>query len=164
LASILQDAPAMRRKLSVVAVLAITGLSACSARQLGGTALIAGITNRPATAGRTAVPGSVQHTRGKANGTAPVDLPRAARKARKLARDEGGTEVAGTSGRLDARTSAEIAPVTTSAGPVSDSSTEKPLVETQLRQSHHPPRPSFLRPLGIMLLIVAALVLTRRLF
>ena len=154
----------MRRKLSVLAVLAITGLSACSARQLGGTALIAGITNRPATAGRTPVAGSVQISNGKANGTAPVDLPRAARTARKLGRHERSAEVAGTSGRIDASTSAEIAPVSASAGSVSASSTEKPPVETQLRQSHRPPRPSFLRPVGIMLLIVAALVLTRRLF
>lgn len=150
----------MRRILSVIAVLAITGLSACAARQVGGTALIAGITNRPATAERTAA-GSIQHSRRTANGTAPVDLP--ARTARKLPRHERGSEVAGTSGRIDANTSTEIAPASASAEPVPDSSTEKRVVETQLRQSNHPQRP-FLRPLSIVLLIVAALVLTRRLF
>jgi hypothetical protein len=154
----------MRRKLSLVAVLAITGLSACSARQLGGTALIAGITNRPAAAGRTPVADSVEHATRKANGTVPVDLPRAARTAHKLPRRERGAAVAGTSGRIDANTSAEIAPVSASAEPVSGSSIEKPLVETPLRQSHDSPARSFLRPLGIMLLIVAAIVMTRRLF
>ena len=151
----------MRRILSVIAVLAITGLCACAARQVGGTALIAGITNRPATAERTAA-GSIQHSKRTANGTAPLDLP--ARAARKLPRHERGTEVAGTSGRIDANTSTEIAPARASAEPVPDSSTEKRVVETQLRQSNHPQGPPFLRPLGIVLLIVAALVVTRRLF
>ena len=154
----------MRRKLSVVAVLAITGLAACSARHLGGTALIAGITNRPATAGRAPVAGSVQHSKAPANGTVPVDQPRAELTARTPRRGEGGAEIAGTSGRIDANTSAEIAPVSASGAAVSDSSTEKPLIETQLRQSHDPPRPSFVRRIVIMLLIVATLVLTRRLF
>ena len=152
----------MRRILSVIAVLAITGASACSARHLGGTALIVGITNHPATAERPA-PGSIQHFKRKASGTAPVDLPGATRTGRKLLHDRA-TEVAGTSGRIDANTSTEIAPVSASAEPVPDSSTEKPVVETQPRQSHHPPAPSLLRPLGIVLLIVAALVFTRRLF
>ena len=153
----------MRRILSVIAVLAITGLSACAARQVGGTALIAGITNRPATAERTAA-GSIQHSKRKKNGTAPVDLPGGARTARNIPRRERGALVTGTSGRIDAKNSTETAPVSASAEPVPDSSTEKRVVETQLRQSHHPPGHSLLHPLGIVLLIVAALVLTRRLF
>lgn len=157
--------PAMRRSLAAVAALAITGLSACSARQPGGTALIAGVTNRPATAERSPVPGSVQHLKREGNASARDDLPRAARTARQRSRHERGAEVAGTSGRLDANTSAEIAPVSTSAGPVSDSPAEKPApVETQLRQSHHRPTSFFLRPVGIILLIVTAVVVTRRFF
>ena len=151
----------MRRILSVIAVLAITGLSACSARHPRATALIAGITNRPATAERMAA-GSIQQPKLKANSNAPLDLP--GRTARTIPRQERGAEVAGTSGRIDANTLTEIAPVSASARPVPDSSAEKPVVETQLRQSHHPQRPPFLRSLGIVLLIVAALVLTRRLF
>jgi hypothetical protein len=131
-------------------------MSSCSARQLGGTALIAAITNRPATAERTAAAGSNQLSKRTANGTAPVDLPGPARTARRLPPHERGAEVAGTSGRIDANTSTEIAPVSASAEPVPDSSTEKPVVETPLRQSHQPPGSSFLRPLGIVLHIVTA--------
>ena len=154
----------MRRILSVTAVLAIIGLPACSARQAGGVALITSINNRPSPAQPTRVAGSAQPSRPEPHGTPAADRRHTARTARNLPLNEHRTLVAGTSGRSEPPSSAADAPVgASSERPVSDSSTEKPVDETQLRQNPRQPRASLLRPVGIVLLIVTLLVVTRRL-